>query len=179
MNRLAVCLGAALVLTGCAGYQTRFEVPPHLKTFSVATFTNRTLERNLDFEFTQALVKELHAKTPLRVASPDQADLIITGEIDARDRHLIRRQSRGLKSEVRNVLYVNVRMMDQKQDRAFFEGTRIQRRAEYRLNRGEDRRRAREELIRELARRVVALAFERWPNPHPPAPIVEGKLSAR
>lgn len=179
MKRLAVCLGAALLLTGCAGYRTHFDIPAHLKTFSVSTFTNKTLERNLDFEFTQALIKEIHAKTALRVARKGEADLEITGEIDERRRHLVRRATRGLKSEVRNVLYVNVTMLDKKQDRPFFEGSRITRRAEYRLNRGEERRRVREELIRELARRVVALAFERWPNPHPPAPIVEGKVSAR
>jgi hypothetical protein len=179
MKRVALALFTAILATGCTGYRTRFEVPPHLKTFSVATFTNRTLERNVDMEFTQALIKEINAKTSLKVAPEDQADLVITGEIDELARHLVRRKSRGLKSEVRRVLYVNVNMMDRSQDRPFFEGTRITRRAEYRLNRGETRRQAREEGIRELARRVVSLAFERWPNPHPPAPIVEGEVSAR
>lgn len=179
MKRLVVGLGIALLLTGCAGYRTRFEVPDHLKTFSVATFTNRTLERNVDFEFTQALIKEIHAKTSLKVARTDDADLVITGDIEELERHLPRRQTRGLKGEVRRVLYVSVKMIDRKQDRPFFTGTRIARRTEYRLNRGEERRQGREEGIRELARRVVSLAFERWPNPNPPAPIVEGKASAR
>jgi hypothetical protein len=182
MKRLAVSLGAALLLTGCAGYQTTFELPAHLKTFSVATFVNRTLEVNLDMEFTQAVVKEIEAKTPLRLAREEEADLVVTGDIATLDRHLVRTQghgTRGIKGEVRDVLCVNVRITDRKEDRPFFEGTRLTSRAAYRLNRGEDARQAREEVIRELASHVVSLAFERWPNPHPPVPIVEGQPSAQ
>jgi hypothetical protein len=179
MKRLAVPLGVALLLPACAGYRTSFDLPPHLKTFSVATFVNKTLEVNLDMEFTQALVKEIEAKTSLRLARESEADLVVTGQIDELQRYLVRSQHRsvrGLKSEVRDVLYVSVKMMDSKQDRPFFEGTRLTRRAEYRLSRGED---ARQEVIRELARHVVSLAFERWPNPHPPVPIVEVQPSAK
>jgi outer membrane lipopolysaccharide assembly protein LptE/RlpB len=94
MRHVAAALAAVLAmaaLAGC-GYQARFDVPPHLKTFTVATFTNKTLERNLDFEFTQALVREIHAKTRLRAAPPDEADLVITGEIDELSREVLRRK---------------------------------------------------------------------------------------
>lgn len=175
----AVCLGALALLAGCTGYNTRFAVPSHLKTFSVATFRNRTQERNLDYEFTRALVDEIHAKTELRMAPPAQADLMITGQIAEQQRHLPRRKSRGLKDEVRYVLYANVDMLDRREDRPFFTTSRSSRRAEVQLNRGSTRREGREEVIRELARRVVALAFERWPNPHPRPPIVEGESRAQ
>ena len=170
MRKLAAAV-AVCALAGC-GYRTRFDLPPHIRTFSVATFTNRTLERNLDFEFTQALVREIHAKTPLRAAPPGQADLAVTGEIDELAREVLRRK-RGdrddeedrleQKSEMRHRLYVNVTMVDRAKGVTFFEGRRITRRVELRLHSGETARMARDELVRELARRVVSLAFERWP----------------
>ena len=180
MRKLATACLLAVAFAGC-GYRARFDLPPHLRTFSVATFTNKTLERNVDFEFTQALIREIHAKTRLRVAPAGSADLLITGEVDELERDVLRRKTReastttvpgrgvvrrdarDLKSEVRHRLYINVAMLDRTKDVMFFEGKRITRRVEFRLNSGETARQAREEVIRELARRVVSLAFERWP----------------
>jgi len=175
MNKLIACACLVVGLAGC-GYRARFDLPPHIHTFTVATFTNRTLERNLDFEFTQALIREIHATTRLRVAPPGAADLAISGEIDELARAMLRRKTherdmedgsddpRDLPSEMRHRLYVNVAMLDRKKNVLFFEGKRITRRVEMRLNRGETPRMARDELVRELARRVVSLAFERWPT---------------
>jgi len=181
MRKLAAAL-VALALAGC-GYRASFDLPPHIHTFSVATFTNKTLERNLDFEFTQALVREIHAKTRLRAAPPGEADLVITGEIDKLTREVLRRKrddrdydddgddddnddERRLeqRSEMRHRLYVNVTMRDRRKKVAFFSGRRITRRVEFRMHSGETARMARDELVRELARRVVSLAFERWPT---------------
>jgi len=168
---------AVLLLAGCTGYKTKFDVPPHIKTYSVNIFTNKTLERNVDFEFTQALIKEISAKTDLKMAKSDNADLLITGEIADYRRHSLRRKSRGLKSEMRHQLFVNVAMLDQRKDRMFFEGEDITRRAEFAMNQGQTRTQAREEVIRELAREVVSLAFERGGLPL--APPKEAKVSGR
>ncbi|NQT87355.1 hypothetical protein HQ560_11355 [bacterium] len=168
---------ALLLLAGCTGYKTKFDVPPHVKTYSVNIFTNKTLERNVDFEFTQALIREMGAKTNLKMVKADEADLLITGEIADYARHSLRRKSRGLKSEMRHQLFVNVAMLDQRKDRMFFEGQDITRRAEFAMNRGETRRQGREEVIRELARRVVSLAFEPWNLP--PAKPKEAHASGR
>ena len=163
MRRLALGL-LLVVLAGCR-YRTRFDLPAHLQTFHVAIFTNKTLERNVDFEFTQELMSEIRARTPLRQVPEDQADLLITGEIARLDRYTLRRKSRGLKSEMRYVLFVNVQMTDRKKDLVFFDGKDLNWRAEFRMNLGETPVQAREEVIRELARHVVSRAFERWPTP--------------
>jgi len=152
-----------VVLAGC-GYHARFPLPAHIKTFNVETFRNKTLERNLDFEFTQALIHEVLGKTRLRVARPGEGDLVVRGEIEELERHVLHSRRYGEKVEMRHLLYVNVEMFDRQKGRMFFQGKRIVRRAEFSLNRGETPRLAREELVRELARRVVSLAFERWPT---------------
>jgi len=173
---------AVLAFAGC-GYRAGFPMPEHLRTFSVGVFTNKTLERNLDFEFTQALVREIHAKTRLRAAPPAEADLVITGEIDELTREVRRRMSTRhderdrdvdgdgdldrdrpeQRNEMRHRLYVNVQMQDRRRNVAYWKGERVTRRVEFRLRSGETARMARDELVRELARRVVSLAFERWP----------------
>jgi len=168
MRRLAACLPLFL-LAGC-GYRTGFPLPEHLRTFSVNVFRNGTLERNLDFEFTQALIQEIHAKTPLRVARPGKADLEISGELAEFQRHttsrsrlISNRKYIGGVTEMRYFLYVNVEMYDAAKRAVFFRGDRIARRVDFSLTRGQTSRDAKEELIRELARRVVSLAFEPWP----------------
>ena len=161
MKKLVACL-LVVAFAGC-GYRARFDLPPHLQTFSVATFSNKTLERNLDFEFTQALIREIQAKTRLRVAPSQEADLLVTGEIDELDRLVLRRGRLGAKSEMGHRLCVNVAMLERKKGRVFFEGKRITGRAEFRLYAGETERMARDELVREVARSVVSRAFEEWP----------------
>ncbi len=154
----------ALLLAGC-GYRTKFDLPPHLKTFSVNTFRNKTLERNLDFEFTEALIHEICARTRLRVARPGEADLEINGEIDDFDRHVLRRLRYGERMEMRYLLYANVEMTDTRTNTTFFQGRRLVERAEFSLNLGETPREGRDAVVRDLARHVVSLAFESWPHP--------------
>jgi hypothetical protein len=163
MRRLALCL-LPLLLVGCPGYHTRFDVPAHLHTFNVGIFINRTLEANTDYEFTQQLIHEIAARTPLRLTSEGEADLAIKGEIAKFDRYTLRRRQHGEKSEMQYVLHVDVTMIDRKKDVVFFEGKSINWRSEFRMNLGETQTQAREEVIRELARHVVDLAFERWPT---------------
>lgn len=151
-----------LLAVGC-GYKTKFDLPEHIRTYSVNTFRNKTLERNLDMEFTEALIHEIAARTGLRVARPGEADLEISGEIEKFERHVLRRKRYDEKMEMRNLLSVNVEMLDTRKNVIFFQGRRIVERAEFSLNLGETPREARDELVRELARRVVALAFEPWP----------------
>ncbi len=173
MRRLAWLPIAVVLAAGC-GYKAGFDLPPHIRTFAVNTFTNKTLERNLDFEFTQALIQEILAKTHLRVAPPDEADLVVNGEIDELERQTILDRRYGEKVVVSHILYVNVEMLDRQNERVFFQGRRIAREADFNVDLGETPRKAREEAIRELARRVVSLAFEQWP----PTPL-EAKASAR
>jgi hypothetical protein len=89
---------------------------------------------------------------------------VIKGEIEKLDRYTLRRMSHGQKADMQYVLFVDVTMLDRKKDFVFFEGKSINWRAEFRMTLGETQTQAREQAIRELARHVVDLAFERWPK---------------
>jgi hypothetical protein len=68
---------AALLAAGCAsdghfdlfGYTTRPPYDPAIRTIYVPIAQNISYRRNLEFELTQAVVREIHWKTPLRVVS--------------------------------------------------------------------------------------------------------------
>ena len=97
---------ASAVLAGCAadptrGWSTASVWSDEIRTVSVALFTNATPNRNFEFEFTDALIKEIEARTPYKVTSTGRADTIVTGRIQ-RVEHTQLSKSRvtGLSEEV-------------------------------------------------------------------------------
>jgi hypothetical protein len=81
---------AALLLPSCAwdgnftilGYTTKPNYDTSIHTVRVPIFKNQTFYRGLEFELTQAVVREIQAKTPYKVVSAGcDADTELTGNI--------------------------------------------------------------------------------------------------
>src|SRR3954454_8731695 len=94
------CLLAALalVLPSCQegghfcilGYTTQPNYDLTIHTVYVPIFKNTTLTQGLEFELTRAVVRELEAKTPFKVAScRAQADTELLGTVTAQNKVLI------------------------------------------------------------------------------------------
>jgi len=158
MRRMAVLV--ALLSLGC-GYRTNFTMPEGIKTYAVKVFKNDTLYQNADFEFTQELFREMNAKTPLKVAESADADLIISGSVATYQRRVLREAWEDQVAEYQLVIGVNVKF-EKKDGTVLYEGKNIQRAANYSITRGRTERWARDQVMSELARKVVSLAFERW-----------------
>lgn len=157
---LSLAVGIVLCV-GC-GYSTRFPVPEGVSTIAVELFQNRTLYREVEFEFTNALRREVSAKTSLDIASPDEADAVITGEIIDYQRRILRESRSDRPTEYRIIVTVSYKVTNQKTGAVIAERKRLRRGADYQLLRGQVERQAREEAIRELARNLVQDAFHRW-----------------
>ncbi|MHC5048305.1 MAG: LPS assembly lipoprotein LptE [Planctomycetota bacterium] len=74
----AAGLSTALILSGCAsdpteGYAFASPYPEGMRTVAVNVFENDTYERGVEFEFADALVKEIEARTPYKVTSAKRA----------------------------------------------------------------------------------------------------------
>jgi hypothetical protein len=68
---------------------------------AVTLIQNRSYERDIEYELTDALVKEIEARTPYKVTSPSHADTILTGRItDVRRDQLSKSSLTGLSEEV-------------------------------------------------------------------------------
>ena len=134
--------------------------PEGISTIAVEVFKNRTLYREVEFEFTNAVRREISIKTPLKVVDMDRADSVITGDIVDFRRDLLRESQVGVPTEYRITVVVNYQVKNLKTGGVIAEG-KLRRSADYQLMRGQVERQAREEAIRELARNVVQNAFHR------------------
>ncbi len=84
------CAAPALVLPACTtdgqltilGYSTNSNYDCNIKTVRVPIFDNRTFRRGLEFDLTQALVRQINEKTPYRVVGVGEtADTELRGTI--------------------------------------------------------------------------------------------------
>lgn len=116
---LLLVLGV-LALGGCAadpsrGYSFASTFPGGVQTVSVSIFENDTFDRGVEFELTDALIKEIQARTPYKVTSARRADTILTGRIRtvARDQ-LSKSQLTGLSEEVTVSVTIDLNWRDRR-----------------------------------------------------------------
>ncbi len=67
-------------LTGC-GYMVGSAYGPDVRTVEVPIFQNATYRRNIEYQLTEAVQKEIEARTPFRLAKGPGADTRLTGQI--------------------------------------------------------------------------------------------------
>jgi len=89
MKRFAYLL-LALTLVGC-GYNSGIDTGYHwsslyrtgVRTVAVPIFTNTDFTRGIEFTVSKAVINQLEATTPYKVAAREKADTILEGEIVA------------------------------------------------------------------------------------------------
>jgi hypothetical protein len=87
MNGVWLILLISLVsMAGCAsnptqGYSFDTTYSDSVRTIAVPIFENTTYERGVEFELTDAVIKEIEARTPYKVTSSDRADTVLTGRV--------------------------------------------------------------------------------------------------
>jgi outer membrane lipopolysaccharide assembly protein LptE/RlpB len=69
---------AALLISGCVGYQLGSMLPGDIRTVHVPVFMNETEEPFLEVETTRAALREIQRDGSLRVATTDEADAVLT-----------------------------------------------------------------------------------------------------
>ena len=83
MNLRRCCLAVwALSVAGC-GYSLGYRAPEGVETVAVPIFENRTfpLRREIEYELTDALRREIQARTPLALWDSEEADLVLLGTV--------------------------------------------------------------------------------------------------
>lgn len=98
---------ACLGMTGC-GYSHKTVYPQDVSSVQVKMFNNRTFYRGVEFDLTEALVKEVELRTPYKVVSSTAADTILEGTIvNITQQQLSRRRHGGLPQEMELQLMVD------------------------------------------------------------------------
>lgn len=82
----ALLLTTLATLPGCAtdptrGYSFQSTYSDQVSTVAVPIFENATYHRGVQFDLTDALIKEIEARTPYKVTSSERADTVLTGRV--------------------------------------------------------------------------------------------------
>jgi hypothetical protein len=83
-----------LFLHGC-GYASKPVFPTDVRTVAVPIFENKSFYRGVEFDLTEALIKQIELQTPYKVTGRERADTILQGTIVAVDQAVLSRTSTG------------------------------------------------------------------------------------
>lgn len=113
-HRLALCLTGLALLAGCAGYQAGANslYPPEIRTVYVPMFESNSFRRNLGERLTEAVINEIHAKTPYKVVNTPNADSILTGSLVTESKRVIVISPTNEARESELAMQVEVRWVD-------------------------------------------------------------------
>lgn len=93
-------------LAGCSndptmGYSSSSLYATQFKSVAVPIFANDTMVREMEFMLTDAVIKEIEARTPYKILGEQYADTLITGTIRSVDlRTISQSRTTGLDNEV-------------------------------------------------------------------------------
>jgi len=165
----ALVIAVVIALPGCKGYSHGFAMPrgaEDVRTIAVEMFKNRTLYTDVEFEFTDALRKEICAKTRLKIAPRDKADALVTGSIESYRQVVLREletDAVARYSIVVTVSYKFIRLPSRgERPRVIRSSRKLSRSAEYEVLSRFREAEARAEVVRRAARKVVSHIFETW-----------------
>ncbi len=117
---LKLCASVALSLTACStdptkGYSGTSIYASSISTVAVPIFTSDSFTRDVEFDLTDALIKEIESRTPYKVTSPSTADTIVLGHIRSIELdQLSKSRLTGLSEEVIVGLAVDFQWKDQR-----------------------------------------------------------------
>ncbi len=83
-----------LLLAGC-GYEQGGVFTSSVRTVAVPIFDNQSFYRGLEFELTEATIKQIELRTPYKVVSQDVADTVLHGTIRRVEQTLLSRGDDG------------------------------------------------------------------------------------
>lgn len=149
-----------ILAAGC-GYGLGYRAPPGVETVAVPIFQNGTfpLRRDIEYEVTDALRKEILARTSLRLVDSGEADLVLLGTIREYRTPTAAEGPRDSRIEASLVVVVGLVVEDYSSGRRSDVEIRV---AEpYSPQLGETDLDARDRAVRSLAERML-LAIESW-----------------
>lgn len=161
-----VVLFLVFLTAGC-GYSLRGTLPPHIKTVAVPVFVNRTPEPAVEGLLTRAVVEAFSTNGRLKIASPDDADAILDGEVTGYALDSIAFDPSANVRQYRLTVTLNLRFRDMKRNEVLFQQSNVQERADFQvLGAVADTISREESALRlaavDIARAIVTLAIERF-----------------
>ncbi len=122
MNRtrplMLACLAVVMFNAVGCGYTHQSTFPDGIGSVQVKMLGNRTFYRGVEFDLTEALVKEIELRTPYKSVSREDADTVIEGTVvDVSQNRLSRTSTGGLPQEMEVKVTVDVEWRDRRSGR--------------------------------------------------------------
>jgi hypothetical protein len=105
-----------LLLVGCAGYQVGnwSLYPSHIETVYVPMFESASFRRNMAERLTEAVMKEIEAKTPFKVTGEADADSVLSGQILTDTKRILVENRNDDPRQIEYSLFVRVSWVDRR-----------------------------------------------------------------
>lgn len=103
--------------TGCraTGYSVRAPYDTNVKTVYVPTFQSVTFRREINFQITELVIKEIHRRTPYHVVGkPDDADTTLSGTINYAEKNVVVENPNNLARQLTATIVIAVTWTDNK-----------------------------------------------------------------
>ena len=159
----AICV-AAFIASSAGCYRIAGKAYDDVDTVSVRVFVNKTLYRDVDFQLTDALRREVSALTYYSVGTPDDADAVLEGEVtEYQEPAEVIDENQEVTSR-RIHLAASYKLIDSASGDVLA-GPKTARWSElYRVRSGLSLAEVREKAVRKLAQKIVQDVFQPWPE---------------
>jgi hypothetical protein len=161
--------GFALILGGC-GYSTRPLYSDYIRTVYVPMFQSKTFRRGLEFQLTEAVVKEIERKTPFKVVGSEDADTVLEGTIRYADKRVVVESPEDEPRHIDLAIAVDVRWRDRRTGELLRDAETepvsatllVRQDVRYAPELGQSVATARQEVVDDLAEQIVAMMEDPW-----------------
>lgn len=162
MSRLSVLAFVLFVAVGC-GYRSDNLFRANLDSVHVEIFESRTFRRDLEFQLTEAVKKRIGVESPYRLAGPEAADTVLTGEILEQRQasfapDFLSRQPR----DIQMTMIVRVEWKDLRSGEILFNRDLLLQAVDYLPPTGESERYTQQKALDKLASRIVRQMYRDW-----------------
>ena len=141
----------------------------NVRTVSVSVFTNKTLYRDVDFDLTDEVGREINALTFYTLASPEEADAVLEGEVSDYAEKPEAIDENEVVTTWRLVGSATYKLVDNRTGETLA-GPQTSRWSEvYPVRTGRTLAEVRKETFRKLAQKIVEQVFMPWPDTDRPA----------
>lgn len=158
-------IGLTLILltaTGC-GYRAGGPYRSDIRTVYVEMFASKEFRRDIEFSLTEAVKKRIGSDTPYRLASRDQADTILIGEVlEERQAAFAPDFESRQPREKQLTLAVRLQWKDARTGRLLVDQPVQLQAVDYLVPTGETEQFAQRRAVDKLARQIVARLYEEW-----------------
>jgi hypothetical protein len=141
-----------------------------VRTIAVPIFTNHTYRREWEFRLTEAIDKNIEARTPFKLVPQGQADTVLTGDIERIDEVVLTRiYGTNLPQESQLVVVVNFTWKDLRTGRILVERKEFNRSATEIPQLNERVYNSEQLAVEECAAAIIDQLQTDWQRPFPAA----------